>query len=234
VERGDLDGISFGSVEKVVAALGGELDMRIRWRGEELDRLLDATHAAMGETLVRMLTDLGWECATEVSFWIRGEKGVVDVLAWHPATGRLLVVEDKSVVPDLQSMLSSLHRKVRLSREIAAQRGWRVTGTGSALVLAATAANRARAEKFAATLKTALPQDARQLRKWLTDPAGLSPAALWFLSDIRVMTAIKRRRVRKARDVASRVGSTGSVSMNASLSEWLGKGSRRGNRPAGG
>jgi transcriptional regulator with XRE-family HTH domain len=199
IECGDLGRVSVASLDALVTALGAELDVRIRWRGEELDRLLDATHAAIGESLVMLLTRFGWECAVEVTFWIHGEKGVVDVLAWHPSTGRLLVVEDKSVVPDLQSMLGSLHRKVRLGREIAAQRGWRVTGVGSALVLTATAANRARAEKFKATLKTALPDDARVMRKWLADPSGREPAALWFISDIRVMNAVKRRRVQKPR-----------------------------------
>jgi hypothetical protein len=96
----------------MIVVLGGELDVRVSWHGEELDRLLDATHAAIGDSLVRILTDLGWQCAIEVTFAIRGEKGTVDVLAWHPPSGRLLVVEDKSVVPDLQSMLSSLDRKV--------------------------------------------------------------------------------------------------------------------------
>src|ERR1035437_1032339 len=88
VERGDLAGVSGGSVEALVVALGGELDVRVRWRGEELDRLLDSAHAAIGESLVRLLTGLGWECAVEVAFWIRGEKGAVDLLAWHPPTGR--------------------------------------------------------------------------------------------------------------------------------------------------
>jgi transcriptional regulator with XRE-family HTH domain len=120
VERGDLAGVSVGSVEALVVALGGELDVRIRWRGEGLDRLLDSVHAAIGESLVRTLDGLGWECAVKVTFWIRGERGAVDLLAWHPPTGRLLVIENKSVVPDLPRMLSSLHRKVRLAREIAA------------------------------------------------------------------------------------------------------------------
>jgi transcriptional regulator with XRE-family HTH domain len=178
VERGDLAGVSVGSIEALVVAPGGELDVRVRWRGEQLDRLLDSAHTAIGESLVRTLTGLGWECAVEVTFWIRGEKGAVDLPAWHPPTGRLLVIENKSVVPDLQSMLSSLHRKVRLAREIAAQRGWRVSGIGSVIVLSATAANRARAAEFEATLKAALPQDGRDVRRWLANPLGPSAIPL--------------------------------------------------------
>src|ERR1035437_9460768 len=132
VERGVIAGLSIENIERMAVALGGELDVRVRWRGEERDRLLDATHAAMGEELVRILTGLRWECAVEVTFAIRRELGTVDLLAWHPPTGRLLVIENKSVVPDLQRMLSSLDRKFRLARGIAAQRGWPLTGGGSA------------------------------------------------------------------------------------------------------
>jgi hypothetical protein len=118
------------------------------------------------------------------------------VMAWHPRTGRLLVIEIKSVVPDLQQMLGSLDRKVRLAREIAARRGWRPTGVARAIVLAGTPANRARVARFGATLRTALPADGRVLHRRLVRPGAPDPAALWFVSDRRVMTAIKRRRVR--------------------------------------
>jgi transcriptional regulator with XRE-family HTH domain len=204
VERGVVAGTPLGAVERIVLELGGELDMRVRWRGEELDRL-DAMHASIVERLVEILTSLGWECAVEVTFWIRREQGSADVLAWHPPTGRLLVVETKSVVPDLQTMLSSLDRKVRLGPAIAAQRGWRVTGVGRTIVFAGTAANRARAERFGATLRAVLPQDGRSMRRWLENPVGPCPAALWFFADMQVKTAIKRRRVRAKRRSGSQV-----------------------------
>lgn len=213
VERGVLAGVSVGAIERLVVALGGDLDVRVRWRGEELDRLLDATHAAIGETLIRILTDLGWECAAEVTFAVRGEHGTVDVLAWHAPSGRLLIIESKSVVPDLQQMLGSLDRKVRLAREIGAQRGWRATGVAKAIVLAGTMANRARVERFKATLKAVLPQDGRDLRRWLAQPEGSNPAALWFITDRRVTTAIKRRRVRPRPKAAPKGGSAGSPSV---------------------
>jgi Helix-turn-helix len=199
VERGILAGAKLGDIERTVVALGGELDVRVRWRGEELDRLLDRTHAAMGEALVRVMTALAWECAVEVTFSIGREQGSVDLLAWHPASGRLLVVENKSIVPDLQKMLSSLDRKVRLAREIAALRGWRTTGVAKAIVLTGTATNRARAARFGATLKAVLPQDGRAMRTWLVHPEDPNPAALWFITDSQVMTGIKKGRVRRER-----------------------------------
>jgi transcriptional regulator with XRE-family HTH domain len=199
LERGQLGGATIGAVEGLIVGLGAELDMRVRWHGEELDRLLDAPHAAIVERLIEILTALGWQCGAEVTFEVAGERGSVDVLAWHPPTGRLLVVETKSVVPDMQQMLSSLDRKVRLAGSIAARRGWRATGVARAIVLAGTATNRRRAERFGMTLRAVLPADGLAMRRWLADPAGPCPAALWFLSDSRVMTTIRRRRVRPRR-----------------------------------
>jgi hypothetical protein len=34
-----------------------------------------------------MLRSDGWDVAVEVTFWIRGERGSIDVLGWHPANG---------------------------------------------------------------------------------------------------------------------------------------------------
>jgi transcriptional regulator with XRE-family HTH domain len=201
LERGAIRGTSWDALQRVAVALGAELDMKLRWRGEELDRLLDAPHAAIVDRLVEILTPLGWLCAAEVTFWVNGEQGCVDLLAWHPATGRLLIVEAKSIVPDLQQMLSSLDRKVRLAGSIAARRGWRSNGVAKAIVMAGTATNRRRAERFGATLRTVLPSDGASMRRWVADPVGPCPAALWYLSDSRVMTTIRRRRVRtKPRD----------------------------------
>lgn len=196
----------------MVAELGAELDLRVRWRGEELDRLLDATHAAMVERLVQVLVPLGWQCAAEVTFLIGGERGSVDVLAWHERSGRLLVLETKSVVPDLQQMLSAFDRKVRLAPTIAARRGWHTSGVARAIVLVGTATNRRRAERFAATLRTVLPSDTATMLRWLADPEGPCPAALWFLSDSHVMTTIRRRRIRPARRPGGRTDGAGGLS----------------------
>ena len=87
------------------------------------------------EAIVRDLTTAGWDAATEASFSIRGERGSIDVLAFHPVTSTVLVVEVKSVVPDVQATLVTLDRKTRLASEIARQRGWRPARVGRLLVI---------------------------------------------------------------------------------------------------
>jgi hypothetical protein len=82
-----------------------------------------------------MLSGHGWEVAVEVSFSIWGERGSIDVLAFHQDTGTLLVVEVKSVVRDSQAAILGLDRKARLAPRIATDRGWPATVAAKLLVV---------------------------------------------------------------------------------------------------
>jgi transcriptional regulator with XRE-family HTH domain len=131
LERGRVDEVSVATLRKVAEALEASLDVRLRWNGEGLDRLLDEAHAGHVESLVqRLLTD-GWLAEVEVSFAIRGERGSIDVLGYHAPTGMVLVTEVKSVVPDSQATIAGVDRKARLGPEIARSRGWSCRGVGS-------------------------------------------------------------------------------------------------------
>jgi transcriptional regulator with XRE-family HTH domain len=91
IERGHVDGVSVGRLRKVAEALEANLDIRIRWNGEGLDRLLDQAHAGLVEDVVRRLRADDWTTDVEVSFSIRGERGSIDVLGYHEPTGIVLV-----------------------------------------------------------------------------------------------------------------------------------------------
>src|SRR5438128_7295664 len=87
LETGHIARSTVDAVVRIVDALGGRIDFIVRWQGGELDRLLNARHSALHESVARSLRTLkGWEFAPEVSFNIRGERGVIDILAWHAAT----------------------------------------------------------------------------------------------------------------------------------------------------
>src|SRR3990172_4543497 len=49
IERGLLDGVSFGALVRTADALDVRLEIVVHWRGGDLDRLLDAGHAALRE-----------------------------------------------------------------------------------------------------------------------------------------------------------------------------------------
>jgi len=103
--------------------LGARVVVRILWRGEDLDRLLDRDHARIVEKTLDLLAREGWLATPEASFNVAGERGSIDILAWHAPARSLLVVEVKSVVPDIQATIGGLDRKARLGPAIARERG---------------------------------------------------------------------------------------------------------------
>lgn len=117
---------------------------------------------------------------TEATFSIFGERGSVDVLAWHRPTGSLLVVEVKSVVADAQDTLAALARKIRLAERIAPA-DWQARSVSSLLVIADTRTNRRRVAALEATFRNAFPHRATQVRRFIAQPDP-SIRGLWFLS----------------------------------------------------
>jgi transcriptional regulator with XRE-family HTH domain len=195
IERGSADRVAVHTLVRVAAALDARIDVRLLWQGEGLDRLLDARHARLVDLVLGILASNAWEVATEVSFNIYGERGSIDILAYHPATRSLLVIEIKSVVPDMQSMLATLDRKGRLAIEVALERGWRATSVSRILVLPDDRTARRRVDEHDATFQTALPARTVEARRWLARPSGRIHGVM-FVSDVR--QAVTRQRVRPA------------------------------------
>ncbi|HEY2917341.1 MAG TPA: helix-turn-helix transcriptional regulator [Candidatus Limnocylindrales bacterium] len=182
IERGHLGPITFETVEAVAAALEVRLDHRARTRGGELDRLMDARHASLGEWVIGFLAEHGWVIRPEASFSVYGERGSIDVLAWHPVSGALLAVELKTAIVDIGDLLSTLDRKRRLAPGVARSLGWQPDLVGVWLAIGDGATNRRRVASYAGALRAALPDDGNRLRRWLHEPVG-PLAALSFVSD---------------------------------------------------
>ena len=209
IETGHAASVTVETLEKVAQPLGARVICRLTWQGEGLDRLLDADHAAIVEQVVRFVTASGWLVATEVSFNVWGERGSIDVLAFHLARRALLVVEVKSVVPDVQATLVSLDRKERLAREIARERGWDAIGVAKLLVIRDTRTSRRRVDQHGATFGNAFPDRIARLRAWLRDPDPRRPIrGLWFLSN--ESQAVVTHRVRAPRPGRERGNELGS------------------------
>ncbi len=183
IEGGRADRVPVHTLVAVATALGATLSIRLTWHGEALDRLLDAGHAAIVDRVLAILQISGWEVATEVSFNIRGERGSIDILAFHAASGSLLVIEVKTVVPDMQAMLYGLDRKERLAGEIARERGWKVTSVSRLLVLPDDRTARRRVVTHEATFRVALPGRTAAVKRWLQTPTGRL-AGILFLPDV--------------------------------------------------
>ena len=198
VEQGRGDRLPHRSLATVVGALGARLVVRLDWNGEGLDRLIDARHASLTEVVVRLLSALGWLCATEVTFSVYGERGSIDILAFHPATGVLLVIEIKSAIPELGNTLIPLDRKVRLAPQIAAERGWKITAVGRLLVVADGSSTRRRLEEHRAVFDQQFPVRGWDVRRWLASPTPVRGwSGLWIPSGDGHTVATRTERVRR-------------------------------------
>jgi hypothetical protein len=115
--------MTIGTLDRLATALGASLAIDIRWRGADLDQLIDHLHARLANAASARLQHLGWLVYAEVSFNHFGDRGRCDLVAWHPATRTLLIVEVKSAIGNLQETLGRLDIKVRLGSEIGASLG---------------------------------------------------------------------------------------------------------------
>jgi transcriptional regulator with XRE-family HTH domain len=182
VERGRMEHLQLGTIRSVCAVLDVRIVLQARWEGGELDRLVSSRHSAMHEVVARLFLEVPeWITAPEVTFSEFGERGSIDILAWHPATRSLLVIELKTEIVDVQDTVAVLDRKVRLARKIATDRGWRPAIVSAWLLVADGRTNRRRVEAHRTMLRNAYPHDGRRVAAWLREPEGRI-LALSFLS----------------------------------------------------
>jgi transcriptional regulator with XRE-family HTH domain len=172
IEQGRLSSVPLGKLRAVAAALDARIDTVVRWHGGDLPRLVSARHAAMHEAMARYFQRLpAWVVEPEVSFSVFGERGVIDILAWHPTSRMLLVIELKTEVVDLNELLGTLDPKRRLAWTVARDRGWDPVHISAWVVVADSRTNRRAIATHSAVLRAKLPVDGRVVRGWLGNPA---------------------------------------------------------------
>ena len=182
IERGHVGRVSVRTLRVVAAAVDAEFVAELRWRGGALDRLLDERHAALAGAVVRELRRLGWRVEVEVSFSHFGERGSIDILAFHAATGSLLVIEIKTQLTSLEETLRRVDVKARLAPEIARERfGVAPRSVSRLIVLPRSATTYRQIDRHAAVLDTVLPVRGAAIRTWLRAPVGRL-AGLWVVS----------------------------------------------------
>jgi transcriptional regulator with XRE-family HTH domain len=185
VERGRFGRMPIDDVRAIAAALEIRVDVMPRARAIDIDRSLNAKHAALAELATRWLAaGRAWLVRPEVSFSEFGERGVVDLLCWHAEARALLLVELKTELVDIGGLLATLDRKHRLAREIARPLDWSAVTISTCLLVADSRTNRRRVADHATLLRAALPDDGRVLARWLRRPTG-SIRALRFVPDVR-------------------------------------------------
>jgi transcriptional regulator with XRE-family HTH domain len=193
IEAGHLDRLTFSVVRHCLAALEVRLELLPRWRGAELERLLDEGHAALQGAWKTRLEACGWHARAEVSFNRYGERGRMDLLAWHPSLRILLVVEVKTEIADAQALLGAMDAKVRLAPFVARGQGWYAPAVVvPALIVADESTNRRRMDRIQPLL-THLTRRGKAGISWLRRPQA-APGGLLIFS---ILSPVHARNVRR-------------------------------------
>ncbi|MGH2465434.1 MAG: helix-turn-helix domain-containing protein [Candidatus Limnocylindrales bacterium] len=192
VERGHLEALSMRTLRRILGAIDARLEPEIRWRGGQLDRLLDEDHASLVGRGVDTLRILRWEVAIEVTYSVYGERGSIDILAFHPPTRSLLVIEVKTALTSVEELLRRQDEKVRLASQVARERfGWLTETTSQVLVIAEGRAARNRVARTRGIFEATLPATTREIRRWLKSPSG-SIRGRWFMPITDPRAGIRR------------------------------------------
>ena len=197
LESGQAMRLSLRTVRVIAAAVGLELRWDLGWQRQEIDRLLDADHAAMAALWTRRLEGFDWTVRAEVSFNRYGDRGRMDLLAFHPVHRVLLVIEIKTAIVDAQALLGSLDVNVRVAPFVARDLGWRPRVTVPALVISEGTTARRHVDNLA-PLFARFALRGHAASAWLGAPVG-SPTGLLTFTKLPPVAGVDARRAARRR-----------------------------------
>ncbi len=130
LERGQATDVTIGAAWRVLEAMGARPSLMVEppYLGDRA-RQRDAAHARCTSHVGRRLERSGWVVAREVEVGGGRSRGWIDVLAFHPPTGLLLVIEVKTELHDLDrwsARLAGMNARRGLPRD-----GWAGGRAGS-------------------------------------------------------------------------------------------------------
>ena len=173
LESGNIGRLSLDTVERIAAVVDVRAQLFGRWQGGDGDRLLNWRHSLLANSFsAAVRAHDGWLFEPEVPFSIYGERGVIDQMGWHESCSHLLVVEVKTEFVDINEMLGTLNRKLRLAPQVAAEKGWRPKLVSGWLIVSDTRTNRRHAARHSSLLRSRFSLDGRSLSPFLDRPAA--------------------------------------------------------------
>jgi transcriptional regulator with XRE-family HTH domain len=183
IERGQLRGMPYHTLQWVFAALGARFDSNVLCRGGELDRLLEERHSRIVGQAAGFYGEHAWLPLREVTFQHFGDRGSIDLLGVHARARIASINEIKTDTPSAEETQRRHDVKVRLAAKIVEERcGWRPRAIGRILILPEdTRLRRIVAEHGFPAM---YPADSREVRSWIREPSG-PLAGIWFLSPTR-------------------------------------------------
>jgi transcriptional regulator with XRE-family HTH domain len=125
VERDRCPDVSIDTIDRLLGAMGARLTLGADTPFMVSAGQRDIVHAKCSAYVVRRLRHAGWQVSAEVEVGSDRSRGWIDVLAWHPGTGVLLVIEIKTELHDLGAIERSLGWYEREAWAAARRLGWR-------------------------------------------------------------------------------------------------------------
>jgi len=198
LERGKAGKLSVRTARAIAAAVDLPLGWDIGWQRQELDRLLDADHSLLAASVASTLGSSGWAVRGEVSFNHYGDRGRIDLLAFHAPTRILAVVEIKTTIVDAQDLLGTLDVKTRIAPTLVGSIGWE---RPAAVVPVIVVAEGTTARRHLARLEPLLSRfDLRGTAAltWLARPT-VGPTGLLIFRPLPSRNGVDRRRAGRRR-----------------------------------
>jgi transcriptional regulator with XRE-family HTH domain len=163
VERGRATDVTLATADRLLAAMGAELNLRAVAPFLADSRQRDPAHAQCVAHVARRLQGAGWRIATEVEIGSDRSKGWIDILAWHPNTGVVLMIEVKTELLDLGSIERTMNWYLREAWSAARRLGWRPTRVRGCLLVLSTEVVEQRIRENRDTLGRVFPIRAQAL-----------------------------------------------------------------------
>ena len=142
IESGKLADVSLATATRLFETMGARLRLEVDTPllGDR-QRQLDPAHARMSGHIARRLEGKGWQVATEVEVGGDRSRGWIDLLAFHPVTRLLLIIEVKTEIHDLGQIDRALGWYEREAWAAARRIGWRPAAVTGCLLLLMTQQN---------------------------------------------------------------------------------------------
>lgn len=130
----------------------------------------DGVHGWCSSYLARTLRRRGWEVRAEVEVGRDRFRGWIDLLAFRPSDGTLVVVEIKTRIDDLGRIVRTIGWYARSAGEAASAFGWRPRRVIPLLAVLATAETESRLELQRDLVRGEFPATSAATEAWLADP----------------------------------------------------------------
>lgn len=173
IENGRLATLTFARVNRLLVAMGGRLivDMTRPWLGDRpLQR--DPAHVRCVTYVRQRLERAGWLVMTEVEIGGDRSRGWIDLLAFDPRTGTVLVIEVKTEINDVGAIERALGWYEREAWAAARRNGWRPRTVIGCLLVLATDASDARIQVNRAVFDRDFPLRWRDMVAILSGPSS--------------------------------------------------------------